>query len=97
MAANDDPLDLQVADRVLDHARRAEIVGRDDVGDVAVHEDVAGLAVADGGLGDAAVGAAYPENLWGLAGREAFEEGGVRFGGSSGEGLVPGEDALEGV
>lgn len=74
MAADDDHLDLEVGDGVLDDGGGAEVVGVKDVGDVAVHEDVAGLAVADGGLGYPRVGASYPQDLGRLALGERLEE-----------------------
>ena len=64
-------------DRVGDDALAVEVRGREDVGDVAVHEDVAGFEAEDGRFGDAAVGAAEPEDLRVLACGEGGEEGGV--------------------
>lgn len=61
VAAEDDVLDLQVDDGVLDDGEGVEVGGGDDVGDVAVDEDVAWLKAEDGGLGDASVGAAEPD------------------------------------
>ena len=51
---------------------------RQDVGDVAVHEDVAGLEAQDGCLWAARVRAADPENLGVLAACEGGEERWVR-------------------
>jgi len=58
VAAEDDVLDLDVADRELDDGEGVEVRGANDVGDIAVHENVAGLQAQDGGLRDARVGAA---------------------------------------
>ena len=67
----------------------------DDVGDVAVHEDVAGLEAEDGRFGDARVGAADPEDFGGLALGQGGEE--VRFLGGNllGPGFVAGEAGAE--
>lgn len=60
VAADDDLLDLEVADGVLDDGEHVGVGGVDDVCDVAVDEDVAGLEAEHGGLGDAGVRAAEP-------------------------------------
>jgi hypothetical protein len=52
MPAYYDTLDLEVRDRVFNHARGIEILGCNDVCNVAVDEDVARPAVTDGGLRD---------------------------------------------
>ena len=67
--------DLEVDDGVFDDGRRVDVGGGDDVGDVAVHEDVAGLEAEDGGFGAAGVGAAEPDCklVRGVGGKE--EEG----------------------
>jgi len=72
-------LDFQVHDGVFDHGARAEVAGVDDVGDVAVHEDVARLQAHDGCFRDARVGASDPEDFGTLACGEAREE--LRVGG----------------
>lgn len=61
VGAEDDVLDLEVGDGELERGGRVDVGGRDDVGEVAVGEDVAGLAPEDGGFGDARVGAADPD------------------------------------
>jgi hypothetical protein len=43
VATKDYVLDLDVADRELDDGKGVEVRGADDVGDVAVNENVAGL------------------------------------------------------
>jgi len=63
VTADNDLLDLQMSDRVLDDARGVDIAGLDDIGDIAVDEELAGLAKADGRLRDPAIGAANPEPL----------------------------------
>lgn len=87
--------DLEVRDGVGDDALAVEVRGREDVGDVAVHEDVAGLEAEDGGLGDAGVGAADPEDLGLLARCEGGEEVGVVVGGGLGPLLVLVEAGFE--
>lgn len=57
----DDVLDLEVGDGVLDHRRRVDVGCRDDVGYVAVHEDVTRLKAEDRRLGAAGVGATEPD------------------------------------
>jgi hypothetical protein len=50
-----------VHDGVLNYGLGVYVRGGDDVGDVAVDEDVAGLQAQEGGFGDAGVGAADPD------------------------------------
>jgi hypothetical protein len=54
MSADDHLLHLEMRDRTLDHTCRNDVVVVHCIRDVAVHEDVARLAVADGRLGNAA-------------------------------------------
>lgn len=54
-------LDLEVRHGVLDHRRSVDVGRRDDVGDVAVDEDVARLQAEDRRLGAAGVGATEPD------------------------------------
>ena len=58
VAADDNVLDLQVAHGVVDHGHGGKVDGGDDVGDVAVDEDLAGIEAHDFVRGDTAVGAA---------------------------------------
>lgn len=78
-------------DAVHDDALAAQVRGREHVGDVAVHEDVAGLEAQDRRLGDPAVGAAEPEDGGLLAFGAGGEEVGVRVGGVLGPVFVAGE------
>lgn len=96
MAAHDHVLHLQMQDRVHDDGLGGEVRGREDIGDVAVHEDVAGLEAEDRGLGDAGVGAAEPEEGGMLACGEGREEVGVVVGGCLGPLLVLVEGYVEG-
>jgi hypothetical protein len=97
MPAYDDTLNLEVRNRVLNHARGAEIFGRDDIGDVAMDKNVARLAVTDGGLGNPRVGTSQPEYFRTLAPAERWKEIGILESGAAGKGFVPGEDAVETV
>lgn len=97
MAADDDMPHLEMLDRVRDDGLRVQVAGREDVGDVAVDEDVAGLHAEDGGFGDAGVGAADPEDLRLLALGEGGEEVGVGGGGRFGPLLVLAQGQFEGV
>jgi len=72
VTADDDLLDLQICHRVLDDARGVDVAGLDDVGDVAMDEELAGLAVADGRFRDSAVGASDPEYLGRLSSSKAL-------------------------
>ena len=63
MAADDDVPDLQHVDRKLEHRQAVEIGVHDHVGDVAVHEQLAGVEVNDLVGWDAAVGATNPQVL----------------------------------
>ena len=95
MSAHDDMFDLEVLDGVLDHTQRVQVARVQDVGDVAVDEDIARLEAEDGGFGDAGVGATDPEDLGGLAFCERGEERGVVGGGIAGPGFVLGQGAGE--
>jgi hypothetical protein len=92
VSADDNVLDFQVLHGVLDDGERVDVRGDDDVGDVAMAEDLAGLEAQDGGLRAAGVGTADPEDLRCLPFPEAFEEGWVGFG----EGAAPGAVVVEG-
>jgi hypothetical protein len=80
VAAEDDVLDLEVLDAELDGRQQGDVGRVDDVGDVAQHEDLAGLLAQHGGLGDARVATANPQDVGRLALGAVLEELGV-FGG----------------
>lgn len=61
MTAENDVADFQVGDGVFDYSVGIDVCGGDDVGDVAVDEDVTGLETQEGSFGDARVGAAEPD------------------------------------
>lgn len=82
VAAQHDVLDLQVHDGVGDDRRGGDVPRVQHVGDVPVHEHVAGFAAQEGGLGHARVRAADPEDGGGLAFGEGGEE--LRVGGWEG-------------
>jgi len=63
MATYDDFLHLEMDDGILDDTGCVDIVGVYCIRYVAVHKDLAGLAVADGRLRDARIRASYPEDL----------------------------------
>lgn len=96
MPRHDDVLDFQVIDGVVDDGLGGHVVRGDDVGDVAVDEDVARLGGQEGGFGAAAVGAAEPEGGRALALGAFGEEVGVLGLGFGGEGFVLGEEGVEG-
>lgn len=97
MSGHDDVRDLEVVDGVVDDALGTHVVRGEDVGDVAVHEDVAWLGVQQGCLWAAGVGAAEPEEGGRLPFGAAGEEVRVFLGGFGGEGFVLREEGVEGV
>ena len=80
VAADDDVLDLEVLDGELDDRQRVDVRGGQDVGDVAVAEDLARFEAQDRRLRAARVGAADPQDLRGLAFAQGLEEFRVRLG-----------------
>jgi len=88
-------LDLEVDDGVLDDGEGGQVGGCQDVCDVAMDEDIAGLEAEDGCFGDAGVGAADPEDFGRLAFGEGGEEVGVFFGDGGGPGFVGLEDGFD--
>lgn len=97
MSAHDHLLHLQMRHGILDHARRADVVRVHAVGNVAVHEDVADAPSTDGRLGNAAVCAAYPQDLRPLALCEVRKRIRICLGRLLGEDAVPGDDAVDGI
>jgi hypothetical protein len=61
VSAHDNVLDLEVADRVVNHGHDVEVDVINQVGDVAVDEHLAGFEARDGFGGDARVGAAWQD------------------------------------
>ena len=80
VAREHDVLDFEMVDGVVDDGAGGQISRVHDVGDVAVHEDIARVEVEEGGLRAARVGAADPEDLGRLALGQGGEEVGFRFG-----------------
>jgi len=97
MTAYYDMLDLEMSDRVFDHARSTGIIGCDDVCNVAVDENVAWLAVTDCGLRNTRVGTSQPKYFGTLALAEFLKEIGTVENSAAGKGFVPGEDAVKTV
>lgn len=62
-----------MSNSILYNTRDIVVVGVYGVCDVAVYENIAGLAVAYSGFGNATVGAAHPKNLRGLPLRKVRE------------------------
>jgi hypothetical protein len=91
MPTNDYVLDLQVLDSELDHGEGVEVRWREDVRDVSVDEDIAGLQAEDGCFRASRVRATNPKDLRVLTFGEGREQ--IRFGPSycRGPSLVGGE------
>ena len=77
VADHHDVLYAQLADRVLDDRQTISVGVVDEIGDIAMHEDLAGHQVDDLVGGNAAVGASDPEELGRLLCGEPAEETGV--------------------
>lgn len=71
--------DLKILDCILDDRQRVEVGRSQDVGNVAVNEDVTGLKAENGRLWASRVRAAYPEDLGRLPGGEACEKVRIRL------------------
>lgn len=97
MPAHDNLADFQMHDGVFDDRGGAHIIGMDAVGDVAVHEDVARLAVTHGRLRYAAVCASYPEDFGPLALCQVVKGIRVCLGDFLREDAVAGNDAVDRV
>lgn len=78
VATHDDLFDFEMGNGVLDHTRCVDVVGMYCVCNVAVHKDLARLAVAHCRLRNAGICASYPEDLGRLALSESREFVGVR-------------------
>src|SRR5690606_10232640 len=95
MPADDDLLDLQDVDGELQRRQAVEVGVDDQVGDVAVHEHLAGQQADDLIGRDTAVRAADPEVARPLLLRQAAEEVGVVAENSGGPGAIAGEQVRE--
>lgn len=84
-------------DGILDNRRGIEIIGMHAIGDIAVHKQLARLAMAHGRLRDSAVGASNPQNLRRLAFAQLEEGIRIFFGGLAGINAVTLDDAIESV
>jgi hypothetical protein len=67
MSTHNHLLYFEVRNCIFNNTCRIDIIRMHRVGDVAVHEYVARLALANGALGEPGVAAAEPEDLGGLA------------------------------
>ena len=97
MPADDNVLDLEGIDGEENDGLDGEVVRGDDVGDVAVDEDVTGLCAAEGGFRAARVGAAEPEERGRLALGKSWEKVGILVGRVLVPLFVGGEKFVEGV
>lgn len=73
MTADYDLIDFEMRNSIFDNARYVDVVCMYGVCDVAVHENLARLAVAHSCFWDATVRTAYPEDLRRLALRKDCE------------------------
>lgn len=73
VAAYDNVFDFENVNCISDYRCGIFVSGMEDVGNVAVHEDVAGTRAGDCCFGDARVGAADPEDAGLLACRVLAE------------------------
>lgn len=97
MPANNYHPDFQDLDCKLDDAQAADVAVGKDVGDVAVHKDLAGKEIQQGGFGNARVAASDPQDLRSLSFCERGEQRGIERGGPLRPGFVPGEEIIDGV
>lgn len=74
VAADENMLDLKMGDGEFDDGKRVDVGSGDDVGDVAMNEDLARLETEDGCLGDTGVCAADPQNPGRLTSGRSREE-----------------------
>ena len=81
MSADDHMTDLEHAHCIFEDARGVVVVGTEQVGDIAVYEQVARLAVRDGFGRHAAIGAADPQYVRILSAYQIAEKLGVALGG----------------
>ena len=97
VAADDDVLDLQHIDRELHDRKAIEVRMDDDIGDVAVNEELARQQADDLVGRNAAVGAADPEIAGVLLPGEALEEVRLDVPDALGPGAVVLEEVREGA
>src|SRR5580700_6605637 len=95
MPNHDDVLDLEDVDGELKHRQIVGILGRRQIGDVAVHEQLAGIEADDLVRRNPAVGAADPQILRRLLARQTPEKSGVRGDHPIGPGAVVGLQVIQ--
>jgi hypothetical protein len=88
---------LHVGNGILDDRRCADIICMHAIRDIAMHEDVARLAVAHGRLWDAAICTSYPQDLGPLALCEFGKGSRIGFGRFLRVYAVSGYDAVDGI
>lgn len=77
MSTHNHFLHFEMRNRVLDDTSRIDIICMHRICNVAVHKNIAGLALANRAFGQPRVAAAQPEDLGGLALGEVDEGVGV--------------------
>ena len=97
MSADDDTGDFECGDGVGEGGEKGHVGCVEDVCDVAVGEDLAWVGGAEGGFWAARVGAAEPEERWGLTFGICGEDFRVRVGEFFVPGGVGGEEGSEGI
>jgi hypothetical protein len=97
VAAHDYPLNLQDANGVLNDRSRVQIIGADNVGDIAMDEYITWPAVADCRLRNPRIGASQPENLGALAFAQLVEQFRLAESGSEREDFIACDNAIEAV
>lgn len=95
MATDDNLLDLEMGDGIFDDTGRIDVVAMHGIGNVAVDEDLARLAMADGRLWNARVCASYPQNLWRLALCQVDEGIRISLGGALGIDPISGKQVVQ--
>ncbi len=95
MADHHDMLDLQHIDGELQHRKIIGVLGRGQIGDIAMDEQLAGIQIDDLIGRHAAVGAADPEIFRGLLARQPAEEIRIRPDDARGPGPVSRFQILE--
>ena len=67
MSADYDVLDFQILNSILDDRKRVDVRRYENIGDIAMAEDLTRLQAKNGSLGTTRVGTPYPEDLRSLS------------------------------